>query len=81
MPNIKELLPEEYPAWTSLDADTQEYLREEAAKIKMYLQRARRAEKDAQDYLVSLELSNDDLNGMWCLLESYERAALKRRSQ
>jgi len=73
--------PEAYPAWTQLDADTQEWLREEGATIKMYLARARAAEKDARDYLAELHLSNDELAGIWCLLESYERAALKRRAQ
>jgi len=82
MPSVDEILnPETYPAWTGLDADAQERLREEAATVKMYLQRARKAEKDAQDYLTSLSLSQDELQGIWCLFESYERSALKRRSQ
>lgn len=70
--------PESYPAWTSLDEDTQERLREEGATIKMFLQRARKAEKDAKDYLAQLHLSNEELGGLWCLFESYERSALKR---
>ena len=71
--------PEAYPAWTQLDEETQEWLREKGADIKMYLQRARNAEKDARDYLAELHLTNDELGGLWCLLESYERTALNRR--
>jgi len=72
--------PEAYPAWTQLDGETQEWLREEGAVIKMYLQRARTAEKDARDYLTELHLSDEELGGLWCILESYEKAALKRRN-
>ena len=78
--DIAELLtPETYPAWTTLDAVTQDYLRREAMHIKAYLQRARRAEKDARDYLAELKLSDEELGGIWCLLESYEKTALRRR--
>jgi len=77
---VAELLgPESYPAWTSLSADRQEWLRNEAAQIKMYLQRARTAEKDARDYLADLKLCDEDLGGLWCILESYEKTALRRR--
>jgi hypothetical protein len=80
MPNVAELLgPEDYPAWTTLDAGTQERLRNEAATVKMYLHRADAAIKDAQAYMKALALSNEDLGGIWCLFESEERTALKRR--
>ena len=74
------VLAEEWPAWTSLDEETQENLRNHAAEIKKYLNRARIAEKDARDYLTELNLSQDELLGLWTLLESYETAALKRRN-
>jgi hypothetical protein len=72
--------PESYPAWTSLDEDTQERIRNEASTIKMLLHRAFRIEQDAREYLADLNLSNEELGGLWCILESFEKTALNRRN-
>lgn len=67
-----------FPAWTSLDEDTRKCLREDADKIKWYLNMARDYERLAQDCLGNLQLDNDKTLGIWCLFESYEKTALKR---
>lgn len=70
--------PELYPAFASLPEDRREWLRKEAMVIKSYLLKSRIAENDARDYLESLKLESEDLGGLWCLLESYEKTALRR---
>lgn len=71
--------PDTLPAFASLPEDRREWLRNEAMVIKAYLLKSRIAEKDAKDYLAELRLSQEDLGGLWCLLESYERTALRRQ--
>lgn len=71
--------PETFPAFTLLPEDRREWLRKEAMVIKAYLLKSRIAENDAKDYLAELGLSQEDLGGLWCLLESYERTALRRQ--
>ena len=57
----------------------QDWLIEEAEKLSIALAMARAIEQQARERLKAMNLSNDEYLALWSMLDSAERAALKRR--
>jgi hypothetical protein len=56
-----------------------DWLIEEAEKLSIVLAMARAIEQQARERLKTMNLSNDEYLALWSMLDSTERAALKRR--
>lgn len=72
-PNHK---PVPVDVFKSLPVDVQTYLQDEAMNIISYLSKDKN--DDGYDYLESLELDADSKTGMWSLLDSKQRSAIKK---
>ena len=57
----------------------EDWLIEEAEKLSIALAMARAIEQQARERLRDMNLSNDEYLALWSMLDSTERAALKRR--
>lgn len=65
--------------WTTTSR-SDDWIIEEAEKLSIALAMAREIERTARERIKSLELTQDEELALWSLLDSKERAALKRRS-
>ena len=57
----------------------EDWLIEEAEKLSIALAMARAIEQQARERLRAINLNNDEYLALWSMLDSTERAALKRR--
>ena len=57
----------------------EDWLIAEAEKLSIALAMARAIEQQARERLRDMNLSNDEYLALWSMLDSTERAALKRR--
>ena len=58
---------------------SEDWLIDEAEKLSIVLAMARAIDEQARERLKSLNLTMDEYTQLWSLLDSTERAALKRR--
>jgi hypothetical protein len=72
--------PESYPAWTSLSKEKQDWIRLVADAIKTHLRQSFYYEYQARCVLNDANMELEELLALNCLLESYEKAALKRQN-